>query len=272
MNRRFFGNNREIGKVRKIENSGDAVRVSIFNQMIKSLRQGDFSAHASEEPVPTENKNSGKPPLNIRDSLAEVLPLIYRIVKAKMSVSQEADVSDVVQKTALRLWRWQTRHPEKITDLTEAEWRSYAARTAFNEVNRGLANSSPVFEVLSEHSETFSEGRILGNSPTEFASLVSFGWREIEKLSVRRRRALLLQSFELITFLRQGGISATKIRFALELSAEDWERFKDELPLSDAAIAGLAEHEERESRRETSAASVKKARHEARTKLQHLKI
>jgi hypothetical protein len=86
-------------------------------------------------------------------------------------------------------------------------------------------------------------------------------------MSLRQRRALLLHSQELIIYLLQSGISETDLAEALQFNENRWYEIREQLPLTDAQIASETEGR---SIRPATAGSVKKARYEARGKLEGL--
>ena len=95
-------------------------------------------------------------------------------------------------------------------------------------------------------------------------------WQEICNLSLRQRRSLLLHSQELIIYLLQSGVGDQEIAEILELTESEWAEIKMRLPLSDFQIADLSPKKNSGKSVESSVNSIKKARHEARSRLQKL--
>lgn len=84
-------------------------------------------------------------------------------------------------------------------------------------------------------------------------------------MTLRQRRALLLHSQQLIVYFLWSGINDKELAATLDLADKKWMEVKIELPLSDARIVELPNGKNQTS--ESNVRSIKKARHEARTKL-----
>jgi DNA-directed RNA polymerase specialized sigma24 family protein len=67
------------------------------------------------------------------------LKLIRKVIAGRRSVVAD-DAPDISQEAALRLWKWLTKFEDKSSRMAEADWKSFTARTAHNEVNRNLSN------------------------------------------------------------------------------------------------------------------------------------
>lgn len=143
--------------------------------------------------------------------------------------------------------------------MSGEDWNSFTARTAYNEVNRQLSRDGRQLRLsLDEVSET-EEPSVEGQTDAEVFSLIEQVWQATCKLSLRQRRSLLLHSQELIIYLLQIGITEKQLATALDFSEKDWNDVCDRLPMTDAEIA---------ERTEGTAGSIKKARYEARVKLE----
>lgn len=234
--------------------------------MIESLLE-EISSLPNDE---TDDEHSNSAPQNCSEhGILATLPVVRAIVKRKTISSWHAEASDIIQSVALRLWKWREKYSEKSKRMSSDDWRSFAARTAYNEVNRYLSNqkadlSSPIENAVDVSPIRSAEG----NTEAEFYSLAAEVWQNICTLSLRQKRALLLQSHELIVFLLKSGIDKEEILEVLEISPNDWSAIKRKLPLTDAQIAELIGCEEQNV--ELLARSIKKGRYEARKKLRRL--
>ena len=79
----------------------------------------------------------------------------------------------------------------------------------------------------------------------------------------------MLNSQELIVFLLKN-IDEMEMMEALEITAKQWDEIKENLPLTDAMIAGLSPETSKKGRTREKTGSIKKARHDARVKLRRL--
>lgn len=208
----------------------------------------------------------GLPALNdSENSFLAALSVVQKIVRRKIAFSDQSESSDMVQSIALRLWKWRDKFREKSEDMSPEEWQSFAARTAYNEINRHFSAKFTELVPLDEAFEIIESKFATGELNVEIESLVQFVWQNICQITLRRRRALLLHSQELIVYLLQSGINDKELAATLSFSDEEWLKVKIELPLSDALIAEFSDGKSRSS--ESNIRSIKKARHEARTKL-----
>ena len=90
-------------------------------------------------------------------------------------------------------------------------------------------------------------------------------------MSLRQRRALLFHSQELIIHLLESGVSDAELARVLELTEDEWSDIKDRLPFTDQEIADITHGESNSNENNApSTKSIKKARFEARGKLQKL--
>jgi DNA-directed RNA polymerase specialized sigma24 family protein len=201
------------------------------------------------------------------NSFLAALPIVHRIVEGRRSRLDPTNISDLVQEVALRLWRWRSNHKEKSGKMTGEEWNSFAARTAFNEVNRHYSSEKNAVIVPLEMISEIEEPNVEGQTEIELFSLIHQVWQGICTMSLRQRRALLLHSQELIIYFLQSGITETDLAEALQFNEDRWCEIRDQLPLTDAQIARETEGR---SIRPATAGSVKKARYEARGKLEGL--
>ena len=210
-------------------------------------------------------------PSDAEDLLLASLPVVQKIVRRKSLLCWQSEASDLVQKIALRLLKWRDRHRENSDEMSPDEWQSFAAQTAYNEINRHFSNNPVSFEVpLAAASDVAAQNFVEGQSEAEFYSLARLVWQEICNLSLRQRLALLLNGQELVNYLLVAGITDEKLADVLELTMEEWVNVKEKLPLSDLGIAGLFQAKGNRKSIEKAAKSIKKARHEARAKLRRL--
>ena len=200
-------------------------------------------------------------------SFLEALPIVQFIVRRRRAALQQADISDLAQGIALRLWKWRGKYLKKSENMSSDDWSSFAARTAYNEVNRHFSKSARAISVDVENALNIAEPSVEGETEIEVFSLIHAVWQEICRLSLRQRRALLLHSQELVIYFLQSGISDNELSRILGISDDEWNEIRNRLPLSDAQIAEVINKDDQLRDMVSLAKSVKKARHEARTKL-----
>ncbi|MGH7889062.1 MAG: RNA polymerase sigma factor [Thermodesulfobacteriota bacterium] len=205
-------------------------------------------------------------------SFLEALPIVQYIVRRRRAALQQADISDLAQGIALRLWKWRGKYREKSENMSSDEWNSFAARTAYNEVNRHFSKSGGAISVDIENALNIAEPSVEGETEIEVFSLISAVWQEICHLSLRQRRALLLHSQELVIYFMQSGITDEDLAQVLGMGGGDWNEIRNRLPLSDVQIAEVIISKRPELDLTATARSIKKARHEARTKLGGVRI
>lgn len=198
-------------------------------------------------------------------SFLAALSVVQKIVRRKVAFSDPSESSDMVQGIALRLWRWREKFREKSEEMSPEEWQSFAARTAYNEINRHFSTKFTETVPLDEALAVVESKSATGEFNVEFGSLLQFLWQDICRMTIRQRRALLLHSHQLIVDFLWSGISEKELAAILDLTDENWLKVKIELPLSDARIAELPSGKNQTF--ESSVRSIKKARHEARIKL-----
>lgn len=202
------------------------------------------------------------------------LPVVRKIVRRRsVSFQSVTDAADLEQGIIVRLLDWREKHGEKSEKMTEEEWKSFAARAAYNEINRLFTEGTSVETIpLEEIHERANQNSVEGEARAEIYSLVNQFWQEICNLSLRQRRSLLFHSQELIIQLLESGISDGELARTLEVTEDNWSRVLDELPLSDLQIAALSSVESNGDGKNIKlvARSIKKARYEARGQLQKL--
>lgn len=227
--------------------------------MIDSLLEELSHQGAIEDNQPASTSRvSSAPPA--KSPFLAAIPIVQRIVQRRRSQMNSANASDLVQEIALRLWRWTTNHHEKSESMSDDEWRAFAARTAYNELSRSLSRErTPIANIDPDDVAVIEASLIEGQTEIEVVSLIRLVWQGICGLSLRQRRALLLHSQELIIYFLQTGITEKQLTETLDLSEKDWIDICDRLPMTDAEIA---------ERTEGTAGSIKKARYEARVKLE----
>ncbi len=234
--------------------------------MIEALLE-ELSPIQKEE---TGEQKDSQPPncSSSEDSFLAALPVVEKIVGRKSFLSWQLDVSDMVQGITLRLWKWRDKFRERSEEMSLAEWQSFAARTAYNELNR---HRSKVIRQtnLPLKPDSTKEGldSVVTETDFEVDSLVKLVWQEICVLTLRQRRALLLHSPEVIIYFLQSDIDDAQIASSLDLSDGNWAEIKNNLPFSDAQIADLVREDASERNLESLSRSIKKARHEARKRL-----
>lgn len=201
-------------------------------------------------------------------SFLGALPIVQRIVGRRRLRLDSTHASDLVQEVALRLWRWRSTYQAKSEKMSNEEWNAFAARTAYNEVNRHFSKDKNAANVPLDVLSEIQEPSVEGQTEIEVFSLISQVWQVICRLSLRQRWALLLHSQELIIYFLQGGITEWEVAEVLELSGGDWNDIRNRLPLTDAQIAKEIGCAGQRTAFLSTAGSIKKARHEARVKLE----
>ena len=228
---------------------------SLFEKLTPVVRDG--------EDLPDQDGTAAQS----ESSFLEALPIVQLIVRRRRAALQQEDISDLAQGIALRLWKWRGKYREKSENMSSDEWNSFAARTAYNEVNRHFSKSAGAVRVDVENALNIAEPSVEGETEIEVFSLISAVWQEICHLSLRQRRALLLHSQELVIYFLQSGITDDDLAHVLGIDDEEWNDIRYRLPLSDAQIAEVINKYDQSRDILSLARSIKKARHEARTKL-----
>jgi DNA-directed RNA polymerase specialized sigma24 family protein len=204
-------------------------------------------------------------------SLVSAIDLIWRVVCGRRYAVPEADIPDIAQEAILRLWKWRERFQERANGMTMAEWDSFTAKTAHNEINRYFSNRLRGNEIPLDDAALLSNRTPEGDADCEMFSLIRKVWQEICGLTLYQRRALLLGAPELVVYLIQFGVNEQAIVASLEISTEDWPDILKRLPLSDREIAAIARSSRMISDPEAAALAIGKARFDARTKLGRLR-
>lgn len=233
--------------------------------MIGSLLNESSTASNTDD-----RSNSLDTAANSEHSILEALSIVRLIVRRRLSF-QCMDISDLIQGIALRLWKWRDKNREKSESMSDQEWKSYAARTAYNEVNRHLSKSAARITVSVYAAEKIAELSVEGDTEIEVFSLIRSVWQDICGLSVRQRRALLLHSQELVIYFLQSGISNAELARIMGFRETEWNDIRNRIPLSDVQIAEVTRELGDTKSLPAIARSVKKARHEARKKLEGVK-
>lgn len=227
----------------------------------------------SENPEPDFHESSFQK--NSEESFLAALPVVRKIVRRRCPAPFQTgtDAADLEQGIVLRLLDWRKKHAEKSEQMTAGDWKSFAARAAYNEINRLFTEGTEVETIpLEEIHEAADQREVEGSASVEIYSLVQRFWQEICSLSLRQRRALLLHSQELILHFLESGIGDAELARALEVTEDEWSDILDRLPFSDVQIADLmlAESNNDDKTIESIAKSIKKARYEARGRLEKL--
>ena len=196
-------------------------------------------------------------------SILAALPIVNRIVARRRSRLDPDNRSDLVQDVALRIWRWRSRYQDRSEQMSGGDWNSFAARTAYNEVNRQLSREGRPSNLPLEAVSEIEQPSVEGQTEVEVLSLIQEVWQATCRLSLRQRRSLLLHSQELVIYFLQVGITESEISSSLDLNEAVWDRIRDRLPMTDLEIAEISEG---------TSGTVKKARFEARAKLKELRL
>lgn len=214
------------------------------------------------------------------DSLIAAIPIVQKIAQRKLINSWQTEIADLVQTVALRLTSWKNRYAVKSSLMSTADWDSFSARTAYNEVNRHFSRNSNTMLPIDAIYEIPSNEKVEGDSAAEVSSLVQRVWQEICCMSLRQRQALILCSQELVVYLLADSVTDSELAESLNLTIDEWYVIKAKLPLTDLEIAPISIEKakrkmiENETKRlrdlSIVAKSVKKARFEARTRLRRL--
>ena len=205
------------------------------------------------------------------DSLVASLPLVQKIVQRRIVMSWASEAADLVQGIALRLLKWRNKYQDKSKQMSPDEWQDFAARTAYNEINRHYKNNSLINVPLEAVQETALTFFLEGQSEAEVCSLSLEVWQKICSLTLRQRQALLLGSDDLVLYLLQCGITDKELAENLNLTMEEWAVVKDRLPLKSVQIAQLLRKSGNRNSYESSVRSTIKARHEARLKVRRVR-
>jgi DNA-directed RNA polymerase specialized sigma24 family protein len=236
--------------------------------MIESLFE-EINLAKQNEP---EERGGGVMPESLPEndseaSLLAALPVVQKIIRRKIAFSHYSDSSDIFQGIVLRLWNWRSKFREKSARMSPTEWESFAARTAYNEINRYYSSSSKnkKFVSLDEATEIASPNSVAGETRAEIESLARFVWQGVCQLTLRQRRAYLLQDRYAVTYFLLGGVADKELATVLDMREEDWLKIKVQIPLTDLQIS---EYSGSNRSPKPDARLVKKARHEARAKLQ----
>lgn len=236
----------------------------MIDSLLEELsQQGVIEA---DQTASTSDVSSARPS---EDSFLTAMPIVQRIAGRRRSQMNSTNASDLVQEIALRLWRWATNHREKSEGMSDDEWRAFAARTAYNEVCRSFSRErTAIANIDPDDVPTFETTAIEGQTGIEVFSLIRAVWQGICELSLRQRRSLLLHSQELIIYFLQSGISDEELAEVLEFKVAAWYDIRDRVPMTDVEIANTIECAGELVRPSPTVGSVKKARHEARVKLE----
>lgn len=240
----------------------------MIERFFDELQRSGLAADKAAEP-PEQNEKLHSDPKGGESFLA-VLPTIRKIVWRKLFSAKQSDAPDLVQKVILQLLTWRENNPNKIKEMTAEEWQSFASKAAHHAVNRRLSSNEQLTAALEDVGEIPCDNLIVGNTASEVASLLRVFWQGICQLSLRQRRALLLNSEMLLVILRLNGIGNRELSEILELDVSELPGIIRRLPLSDAQIARLivTRNNAKDKNIDSLSKSIKKARHEARARLQ----
>ena len=152
---------------------------------------------------------------------------MQKIVRRKTVFSWQSEASDLVQAVALRLLKWRKKHQEKSEKMSPDEWQSFAAKTAYNEINRHYSDNSKIKVVSLDSAQECTEEIVEGQTEAEVFLRVLEVWQEICNLSLRQRRALLFSSQELVVYFLKIGITDEELAEKLSLTIDEWARVKE---------------------------------------------
>lgn len=213
----------------------------------------------------------GEPKHSSEGLIREAFNLIALITRGQRISLPDADVPDVEQDTSLRLWKWLIKFRERSNGMSTNEWRSFTARSTYNEINRSRTKLSRIHEVPLELAPEFEDKTQDAQSDLEMKELVREVWQGICSLSLYQRRALVLHSAETLIYLMQFGISEERIASALSFDIEMWRALSAHIPLTDVEIARLVEGNGSRLNNGAQVRNIKKARYDARKKLERLR-
>lgn len=239
----------------------------VITSPVKGIKIVDNPILSELQTSPDDPPSRSDGALDREGFFAESLKLIRKIIAGRRSVLAD-DVPDISQEAVLRLWSWRSKFEDKSSQMAEADWKSFTARTAHNEVNRNLSNRNKRIEVSLDETEVLDGG--IDASSAETFDLVKTVWQGICKLSLYQRQALLFSSVDLVLYLFQFGIEEDELLAKLELTRESWERISTRMPLTDIEIAEIAHPNSANGQRSATAGAVKKARFDARKRLKEL--
>lgn len=224
--------------------------------MIDSLLE-ELSPHGGYDDSDA-NRISPKDNAPSENSFLASLSIVRRIVSRRRSTGDSDNAADLGQEVALRIWRWRSNHQEKSETMSEGDWNSFAARTAYNEVNRHFARENRSASVPLEVIAEVNHASVEKQTEIEVLPLIKQAWQEICLLTLRQRQSLLLHSQDLIIYFLQIGITNEGFAKLLNFGAIEWASLRDRLPMTDAEIANELGG---------STGAIKKARHDARARL-----
>lgn len=223
--------------------------------MIESLLE-ELPQHGGyDEQDPKRDSNADAAAEN---SFLASLLIVKRIVTRRQAARDPAQAADLVQEIACRIWRWRLNHQQKSERMSEGEWNSFAARTAFNEVKRHFSRATRSESLPLESVTEAAQTSIEKQTEIEVALLIKQVWQAICQLTLRQRQSLLLHSQDLIIYFLQIGISDEQFADLLDVTSAEWISILGRLPMTDAEIAAQTA---------STAAAIKKARHDARVRL-----
>lgn len=225
------------------------------------------------QPIPeTDDKAAKVDPASdsgAEDFLISALPVVEKIVQGKR-LSWRSEASDLIQSIFLRLLKWRNKYQDKSEKMSAEDWKSFAATTTFNELNRSFKEDRYMIEIpLESAGHLASEQLIEGNSMTEFQSYAMYIWKQFRKHGLRERQAMLLGSYELAAFLLYAGVTDEELAESLNMPLAEWLEVKDKLPVKDRQFIGILKDLDQRSAASV-ANSMKKARSLARQKVRRV--
>lgn len=210
-------------------------------------------------------------PADSDDSLLVSLEVVQKIVRKKQSSSWRSEAIDIVSGAILRLLKYRRKNKEKSQAMSNEEWENFSAKAALNEIKRHYSkNSQAILLSLEEIDEPADPKSLEGETSAEVMSLIRALWQEFCSLTLRQRRALILQNQKFTLSFLDKGISDNEFAISLEISLECWMAIRVFIPFKDIEIAELLREAGNGRNIESISNSIKKARFEARNKLRRV--
>lgn len=205
------------------------------------------------------------------EPLMSALPVVESIIRRKR-ISWRAEPEDLEQGVFLRLLKWLRRYRTKSEQMSPEEWKSFVATTTRHELNRHYKETASKLETsLDSAADVIARETIEGQTEAETCSLAKQWWQKICSLSVRQRQSLILGRDELVVYFMRAGVTDEELAESLGLTKREWEKVKDRIPLKFLQIGAFLKETGHEKSVEEIAISMKKARSEARQKVQEVR-
>ena len=154
--------------------------------MIESFLDAWRRFSSNEDPEPDFHESSFQK--TSEESFLAALPVVRKIVRRRCPPPFQTgtDAADLEQGIVLRLLNWRKKHTEKSEQMTEDEWKSFAARAAYNKINRLFTEGTDVETIpLEDIHEVADQREVEGSAGIEISSLGQRFWKGICSLSLR---------------------------------------------------------------------------------------